>query len=46
MTSSLDISGCRAEFQEDAALPENGMGAAWYVWINAARHGRGTTWYV
>jgi hypothetical protein len=29
---------------KDTALSENGRGAAWHVWINAVRHGRGTTW--
>jgi hypothetical protein len=33
-------------FRKDTALSENGRGAAWYVWINTARHGRGTAWYV
>jgi hypothetical protein len=31
-------------FTKDTALSENGRGAAWHVWINAARHGRGTAW--
>ena len=30
-------------FTKDAALLEQGRGAAWHVWINA-RHGRGTAW--
>jgi hypothetical protein len=28
-------------FTKDTALSENDRGAAWHVWINAARHGRG-----
>jgi hypothetical protein len=32
-------------FTKDAALSEQGRGAAWHVWINA-RHGRGTACYV
>jgi hypothetical protein len=31
-------------FTKDTALSENGRGAAWHVWINAARHGRRTAW--
>jgi hypothetical protein len=39
-TSSSDISGYHADFTKDTVRSENGRGAAWHVWINAARHGR------
>jgi hypothetical protein len=31
-------------FTKETALSENDRGAVWHVWINVARHGRGTTW--
>jgi hypothetical protein len=31
-------------FTKDTALSENGRGAAWHVWFNAAQHGSGTAW--
>jgi hypothetical protein len=31
-------------FTKDTALSENGTGASWHVWINAAGHGRETAW--
>jgi hypothetical protein len=35
-------------FTKDTALSEHGRGAAWHVWIVAARHGHGmgNAWYV
>jgi hypothetical protein len=31
-------------FTKDTELSENGSDAAWHVWINTARRGRGTAW--
>jgi hypothetical protein len=31
-------------FTKETALSQNGWGAAWHVWINAAGHGKGTAW--
>jgi hypothetical protein len=33
-------------FTNDTALSQNGRGAAWHDWINAARHGMGAAWLV
>ena len=42
-TSSRIFPATMRTFTKDAALSEQGRGAAWHVWINA-RHGRGTAW--
>ena len=44
-TSSRIFPATVRTFMKDTALPEQGRGAAWHVWINA-RHGRGTACYV
>jgi hypothetical protein len=47
-TSSSDISGYHADFHEGPSTVRKWQGAAWYVWIKAAWHGRsvGATWHV